>query len=183
MFLLDFRKHRLFGLASDELLEILRQKDVTSNFHGYCTTEEKLKEVNIDQNWIILSKNRDWNGFEFISSFEHSRYPFYGTQFHPEKNMYEWPLNKNITHDEDATRANQYFSRFFVEEARKSSHRFHTINDELGHLIYNFPKTFTGHKSVNSECYLFKPEDNYPVKQSISTNTQEDADTDVNNVE
>lgn len=171
-------------MASDDIIETLETKNVTSNFHGYCTTEQKLKDVHIDHNWITLSTNKDWNGFEFISSFEHSKYPFYGTQFHPEKNMYEWPLNKIITHDEDAVRANQYFARFFVEEARKSTHNFSTISDELGHLIYNFPKTFTGHKSVYSECYLFKPEDNYPgVKEDEATFNNQDMDTDVDNSE
>lgn len=169
-------------MASDDIIETLRQNNVTSNFHGYCITEKKLRQVNIDQNWITLSTNKDWNGVEFISSFEHSRYPFYGTQFHPEKNIYEWPLNKVITHNEDATRANQYFARFFVEEARKSSHRFETTNIEFGHLIFNFPKTFTGHNSIYSECYLFKPEDNYPVEKYKNLKIHQEDNTDFTNI-
>lgn len=92
--------------------------------------------------------------------------------------MYEWSLNKNITHTESATRANQYFARFFVEEARKSSNGFEDITTEYGHLIFNFPKTFTAAKSIYSECYLFKPEDDYPVIESVSSNTSTDMDID-----
>lgn len=168
----------MFSLASDDIIETLGQRNVTTNSHLLCTTEEKLKEVNIDQNWVTLSTNKDLNGLEYISSFEHSRYPFYGTQFHPEKNMYEWPLSKVITHDESATRANQYFARFFVEESRKSSHRFDTINNEFGHLIYNFPKTFTGHEIVYNECYFFKPDDDYQLKKFKLMNIQQVDDTD-----
>uniref|UniRef100_A0A336MKR8 folate gamma-glutamyl hydrolase n=1 Tax=Culicoides sonorensis TaxID=179676 RepID=A0A336MKR8_CULSO len=167
-FVSEFKNHRLFSLASDDVIESLRTKEITSNFHNYCTVEEKLKEVNIDSNWIALSHNSDWDGFRFISTIENTKYPFYGTQFHPEKNMYEWPTTKVITHDEDATRANQYFARFFVEEARKSSNGFGSVSEERRHLIWNFPKTFSGAKgSVYSEVYLFKPEDDYPSKASV----------------
>ncbi|XP_063696010.1 gamma-glutamyl hydrolase A-like [Culicoides brevitarsis] len=164
-FTLNYNNHRLFQLASHDIIHSLRYKNITSNFHSYCITEESLKKVGTEKNWITLSTNKDFDGLEFISSFEHSRYPFFGTQFHPEKNMYEWSIDKVIPHDEDATRANQYFARFFVEETRKNRHRFDTLNNELAHLIFNFPKTFTSHKSIYSECYLFKSEDDYPVEK------------------
>lgn len=115
-----------------------------------------------------MSLNKDWNGFTFISSFEHTRYPFYGVQFHPEKNLYEWVRNKNITHSEHATKANQYYAQFLVSEARKSTHKFVSEGEEDRHAIYNFPKTFTGlKKSIYEECYLFKNNINYPSKEIV----------------
>lgn len=41
---------------------------------------QNLTDFNIDREWRVMSLNRDWNGFEFISSIEHFRYPFYGIQ-------------------------------------------------------------------------------------------------------
>lgn len=63
-----------------------------------------------------MSLNRDREGITFISTLEHTTYPFYGVQFHPEKNLYEWKTGKNIPHGSDATRAAQYFANFFVNE-------------------------------------------------------------------
>ena len=33
--------------------------------------------------------NTDQEGLEFISAMEHKSLPFFGTQFHPEKNAFE----------------------------------------------------------------------------------------------
>lgn len=39
----DFRSSRLFGAASDEVIDILKSEPVTSNFHQFCVTQ-KVKE-------------------------------------------------------------------------------------------------------------------------------------------
>lgn len=109
-----------------------------------------------------MSVNNDWNGLEFISTLEHRRYPFYGVQFHPEKNLYEWVRNKNISHTAHAIRASQFFSDFFVNEARKSDNHFKDAKTEDQHVIYNFPPEFTGAKGSSYEqSYLFSADVNY----------------------
>lgn len=127
-----------------------------------------------------MSLNRDLNGFEFISTIEHFRFPFYGIQvslkfkaleifiilfhiqFHPEKNLYEWVRNKNISHTSHAVIASQYFAEFFVNEARKSDHRFKDSKTEDNFVIYNFEVTFTGKAGSSFEqCYMFPSEVDY----------------------
>lgn len=116
-----------------------------------------------------MSVNNDWNGLEFISTIEHRYYPFYGVQFHPEKNLYEWVRNKNISHSAHAISAAQYFSDFFVNEARKSDHRFKDAKTEDQYVIYNFPAAFTGLKgSAFEQSYLFPVEINYPLENETS---------------
>lgn len=84
-------------------------------------------------------------------------YPFYGVQFHPEKNLYEWVRNRNVPHSLSATRAAQYFAEFFVEQCRYSLHHFpggEAEEDAL--LIYNYPAKFTSqYKSVFTQTYYF----------------------------
>lgn len=91
-------------------------------------------------------------------------YPFYGIQFHPEKNPYEWKRTLNIPHTANAIKAAQYFSNFFVTECRKNSNRFSGPAEENNVLIYKFPVTFTGHikKSGFLQCYLFADDVHYP---------------------
>jgi gamma-glutamyl hydrolase len=78
-------------------------------------TELKLKE-----DWRFLTTNEDSNGLEFISTAEHSRYPIYGLQFHPQKNIYEWGLDKPQPHSAEAIRVAQFFANFFVNEGKKT---------------------------------------------------------------
>ena len=53
----------------------------------------------MDTFWDILSVNKDVNGLEFVSTIEAKNYPIFGTQFHPEKNAYEWaPKYPGIPH-------------------------------------------------------------------------------------
>ncbi|XP_055630730.1 gamma-glutamyl hydrolase-like isoform X2 [Toxorhynchites rutilus septentrionalis] len=153
----DFKQSRMFGGAPEDVLSILANEPVTSNFHQYCVTEANLTAYGLDNNWRVMSTNKDWNGLEFISSIEHKTLPFYGTQFHPEKNLYEWVRNKNISHTPNAIRAAQYFADFFVNEARLSDQEFASQDDIDKHVIYNFQSTFTGlKKSSFEQCYLFE---------------------------
>lgn len=93
----------------------------------------------------------------YLTSFAHLRYPFFGVQFHPEKNLYEWIINRNITHTSTAIRAAQYFANFFVDETRRSQNRFPGgVEEENSVLIYNFHTNFTALvKSAYEQCYLF----------------------------
>ena len=53
----------------------------------------------MDKFWKVLSINNDEEGLEFISTMEAIDYPFFGTQFHPEKNAFEWTAKyPNIPH-------------------------------------------------------------------------------------
>ncbi|XP_058463331.1 gamma-glutamyl hydrolase-like isoform X4 [Malaya genurostris] len=156
-FKIDFRKSRLFGETPDEVIAILANEPVTSNFHQFCVTEKNFTEYGLDHDWRVMSTNEDWNGLKFISSIEHKTLPFYGIQFHPEKNVYEWVRNKNISHSVNAIKVSQYFADFFVSEARKSNHHFSSQDDIDRHVIYNFPVYFTGLKrSAFEQCYLFE---------------------------
>ncbi|OAD55275.1 Chitobiosyldiphosphodolichol beta-mannosyltransferase [Eufriesea mexicana] len=153
----DFRKGRMFNKASSDIIDILKTKNVTSNFHQYCVTKQKLQKVGIDNQFRILSYNHDKDGIKFISSLEHVNYPFYGVQFHPEKNLYEWILGRKIPHGTNAIKTAQYFANFFVNEARKNNHEFASKDEEALSLIYNYPVTYTGLKNSSFvQCYIFK---------------------------
>ena len=109
--------------------------------------------------WTILSTNHDVNGLEFISLLEATDYPIWGSQFHPEKNAYEWTLKyPRIPHDSDSIHSAAFFAEFFVEHTRQNNHRFIDRQAEEEHLIYNFKPFFTGDIKTDStmeQCYLF----------------------------
>lgn len=110
------------------------------------------------------------NVFFFFFLFKFS-YPFYGVQFHPEKNLYEWVRGKNIPHTKDAIKIAQYFATFFINECRKNGNHFDGVDDENQSLIYNYPAVFTGLKnSVFEQSYLFEKDIDYGTKHTNSKN-------------
>ncbi|CAK9828149.1 Gamma-glutamyl hydrolase [Anthophora retusa] len=155
----DYRNSRMFNNISLAIINILKNENVTINNHHWCVTKKGLKKVNVYNNFNILSFNHDWNGIKFISSLEHVMLPFYGIQFHPEKNLYEWVDGRNISHTENAIRVTRYFADFFLREARKNGHRFPTTDEEAKKLIYNYPVTYTALKSAYLQCYMFRERD------------------------
>merc|ERR1739838_1283490 len=65
-------------------------------------------------------------GNEFVDIFESKRYPFYGVQFHPEKNAFEWAPDLAIAHDSDAILASQSLILFFVSECQRNRNKYST---------------------------------------------------------
>lgn len=152
----DYFTSRLFGNASYEIIEILENYNVTANFHHQCVTKQSLKKASINEVFRVLSVNRDTKGILYVSSLEHVTHPFYGLQFHPEKNLYEWVTGKHIPHGNVATQAARYFAEFFVNEARKSDHFFMDTEEEQSLLIYNYRPIYTGRQnSMFEQTYFF----------------------------
>ncbi|KAL4718800.1 hypothetical protein ACJJTC_018331 [Scirpophaga incertulas] len=115
-----------------------------------------MKKYGLDKNWTFTSHSYDQNGVKFIASFEHRRYPFYGTQFHPEKVMYEWKRSEYFVHTANAVKVNRYFPDFFVSKCRKNCHSYANEVDENESLIYNYQTYFTGiNGSYYTQCYFF----------------------------
>ncbi|XP_022901962.1 gamma-glutamyl hydrolase-like [Onthophagus taurus] len=155
-FTANFKSSKIFSRAPDEIVTILKLKNVTYNNHERCYTEESFKLNKMDD-FIVLSTNEDSNGFKFISSFESKKYPFYGVQFHPEKNNFEFKIGNNVPHSSEAIKMSQYFANFFVEESKRNNHSYPDWESEMGALIYNFSPQFTGlNHSDFLQMYLFE---------------------------
>ncbi len=55
-----------------------------------------------------------------------------------------------INHSAEAVRVSQYMASFFVDESRRSSHRFADVAAELASLIYNYAPTRTSGSFVQN---------------------------------
>ena len=93
----------------------------------------------------------------FILAYD---YPIYGSQWHPEKNNFEFRPDLHINHSKFGDRVSQYMANFFVDEARKSKGRFPSRDMEEKYLIYQYnPKhTGVGSSTLNAfeQIYLFE---------------------------
>lgn len=137
----------------------------------------------------VLSTNVDRKGVPFVSTFEGlssgrsvvsdcslsgKTLPIYATQWHPEKNSFEFTpkevqidphltaasmpqltltLAQNIPHSQNAVLVTQAMSNFFVSEARKSNHSY-PLDDLTRDIVYNLSPVFTGKDGSGFEqCY------------------------------
>lgn len=153
---LGFNASKTFRHAPRRIIKLLETQNITYNYHRYCVTEKNFTLFGLDRDWRIVATNKDVYGLEFISVFESKRYPFYGIQFHPEKNQYEFKSSLKIPHSKQAVETSQYFANFFVEETRKNNHSFADWKAEKKALIYNYPAHYTGIKNSSYEqLYMF----------------------------
>lgn len=154
-------KSRLFTYATAEEMEILAKEDVTMNNHHYGIWTDHFKTTSsLSSFFNPLSVNKDRNGDEFISTIEAFDYPIYGSQWHPEKNPFEWGKtngipNEAINHSRNAVKIAQFTANFFVDEARKSKHRFASSTEEQAALIENYAATPTTGSFMSTYFFHF----------------------------
>ncbi|KAL4497837.1 hypothetical protein ABPG72_000592 [Tetrahymena utriculariae] len=99
--------------------------------------------------WVILILKESLQ----LATFESINYPIFGTQFHPEKNAFEWKADP--TRHFESTLVSQYFANFFVQQAKQNVHSFNGTNDENKYLIYQYP-TYSFPASSYTEIYIIK---------------------------
>uniref|UniRef100_A0A5F8H609 folate gamma-glutamyl hydrolase n=1 Tax=Monodelphis domestica TaxID=13616 RepID=A0A5F8H609_MONDO len=146
---------RMFQNFPKDLLVALATEPITSNFHKWSLSLKTFMEnKKLSEFYTVLSTNT-YKGIEFISTMEAKEYPIYGVQWHPEKNAFEWKKLKGLVHSPVGIRMSFYMADFFVNEARKSHHRFASKEEEEKALIYNYEPVFTGNYSSFQQCYFF----------------------------
>ncbi|RMZ57383.1 hypothetical protein APUTEX25_004217 [Auxenochlorella protothecoides] len=111
----------------------------------------------------VLTLSIDRGGRTYVSTMEAIDYPITATQWHPEKNAYEWTLDKDIPHNPEAIVITQEVGNFFVNRARRNQHNIANHDDEVDLLIYNFDLVYTGKAKFEGEevdfdeSYFFPP--------------------------
>lgn len=106
----------------------------------------------LEENFKILATAKDRKGVKYVSTAEHKVYPFFATQWHPEKPPFEFGMNE-IPHTLDAIRVAQHLANIFIETSRQSKHHFESPEEELEDLIYNYPVYFTLKDSIFDGSY------------------------------
>jgi gamma-glutamyl hydrolase len=171
---LDFtstmKKSKIFENAPVQIVDILSKQNVTMNNHHYgIWVDHFSSSPELSEFFNMLSTNKDRQGSEFVSMIEAYKYPIFGSQWHPEKNNFEWGEtsegipNEGINHSHDAILASQYMANFFVDQARLSSHKFPTETEEDAALIYNYMPTKTTGSFMQEYFFHFPTQPNHPV--------------------
>mmetsp|Transcript_8004 Transcript_8004/g.9079 ORF Transcript_8004/g.9079 Transcript_8004/m.9079 type:complete len:179 (-) Transcript_8004:31-567(-) len=144
----------LFGDISPSLENNIKNMNLTFNAHVRGISPKKFeKHSELKASYNILSVSYDRKGVEYISSYEHKKYPFFGSQFHPEKNSFIWKTDLNVPHSQEAIELGQYISNFFVTQAKMNTNHFADDKTERSLLVENYKTVFTD--TLSQDIYLF----------------------------
>ncbi|KAL1269367.1 hypothetical protein QQF64_031656 [Cirrhinus molitorella] len=147
---------RIFTNFPPDVHKALSQEPLTANFHHYGVTKEAFTgNEKLSGFFSVLSTNIAENGLEFVSTMEGMKYPFYGVQWHPEVNRFQWDPRYNFPHSSNAVRVSSLLAEFFVNEGRRSSHHFSDAAEESSMLIYNYNPVYMANISAYEQSYFF----------------------------
>ncbi|RHY33146.1 hypothetical protein DYB32_001815 [Aphanomyces invadans] len=135
---------RIFSFSP--VFDLLKTAPLTDNFHNFGIFDHHFAATDLLSSFYNpVATSVDRQGRTYISVIEAYKYPFYGTQFHPEKNAFEFGeypdgnLWKWIDHTYEAILTSQAFGHFFMQEARRNNHAFADAEVKRSSLLYNVP--------------------------------------------
>ena len=68
---------------------------------------------------ITATANEGHSNKKIVAMYQYKSFPFFGTQFHPEKALFEW-REKNLTHSDDAIMFSNRLCKMFMNECDKN---------------------------------------------------------------
>lgn len=131
---------RMFRGMTRTMLHEIGNEPLTMNNHHWGVFNSTWRAQHaLTTQFTPLSTNLDRLGKMFISSFEHQQYPIFASQFHPEKNPFEWTPIEDINHSRNGVSMSQFFAGVLVHYARMNNHTYSDHKTELQALIYSQP--------------------------------------------
>lgn len=123
-------------------------------FHQrWAITVKTFQETNeLNKFWKLISTSPTKGGVEQVSTVEAFNYPFFMTQYHPEKNSYEWRINP--TRSYNAISIEQKLINQFTKVARMNKNRMDE-DEWKKRWIYNYNPVFTPDEYYFPVVYVF----------------------------
>uniref|UniRef100_A0AAY5ELK9 folate gamma-glutamyl hydrolase n=1 Tax=Electrophorus electricus TaxID=8005 RepID=A0AAY5ELK9_ELEEL len=132
---------RMFEAFPPELLTALSQEALAANFHHFGDLQTQL---------LIIQKEV----FVFLNSAlsPGRKYPFYGVQWHPEVNRFQWNPLYSFPHSRNAERMSSLLAEFFVNEGNRLGF---VTSEESKELIYNYNPLYVANFTSYEQIYFF----------------------------
>ena len=146
----------MLAKISTPLYEDIQKEPSVYYFHTKCFTIDQLQQSGVLQDINVVGKSFDLDGKEYASMTEHKNYPFYGTQFHPEKLMFEWNPIITIFRPQSGIVFSQSLLNFFMSEVAKNRHSFENpdVINKIDIENYPFIHTMLMH-NTHLQAYYF----------------------------
>lgn len=77
------------GIGIEKAESVFKTKSIYYTHSCGIRTTSFNKNQKLTENFNLLATSTSRKGINFVASIEHTKYPFIGNQWHPEKNLYE----------------------------------------------------------------------------------------------
>jgi len=152
---------RFFNSFPPEVLQNLQTQPLAMENHAFgLSYETYTANSGLQEFFAVTSLSLDRQGAPYVSTIEARSYPVTATQWHPEKNAFEWAAGLHIPHTPEAVEVTHAVSNFLINEARRNKHSPGSRKKEIELLINRFPVAFTGQARSEGietgfdECYF-----------------------------
>eukprot|EP00357_Protocruzia_adherens_P037013 CAMPEP_0115031240 /NCGR_PEP_ID=MMETSP0216-20121206/38411_1 /TAXON_ID=223996 /ORGANISM="Protocruzia adherens, Strain Boccale" /LENGTH=330 /DNA_ID=CAMNT_0002408843 /DNA_START=32 /DNA_END=1024 /DNA_ORIENTATION=- len=145
---------RILSAAPENLVKDITTEEMVYESHHQCVMESHFdKSESLKAFWTPITTSSGPDGHVYINHMEAKDYPFYGFQYHPEKNIYEWTTSGFIPHTPEAIQWTQFLADFLGGEARQSQQKFADSKVEAATLIYNYEPIYTDNYFEQVYCF------------------------------
>jgi len=145
---------KLFNQMPQHLINALQNENITYNHHHdgiYPSIWDKYPALG--GGYHLLGTSYDEKGVEYVAFIENKKYPIWGLQFHPEKNIFTWKTDMKVPHSQVAIEFSQFLANFFVKESKKNFNKFDSEEEIFDNMIEHFPVDLPQLK--RQDVYLF----------------------------
>lgn len=137
-FVVDPANTKLYSWLGAEAY-LFEDHNVTYNSHHWSMNPDKF---NTDKGLSSMFKltavsHMPDSGLPIVASIESDRYPFYGTQFHPEKPTRIFKEDQIIDHSWVSISLNTHFAQYFVYQCRRNANTYRTYSETQKDIIQN----------------------------------------------
>ncbi len=134
---------------------LFEDHNVTYNSHHWSMNPDKF---NTDKGLASMFKltgiSHMPNGTAIVASIESEQYPFFGTQFHPEKPTRIFKEDQIIDHSWLSIQLNTHFAQYFVYQARRNNQTYGNYSEVQQAIIQNYDLIVTD--EWYDTVYVFK---------------------------
>lgn len=142
-FLVDPKNTKLFKPLQDDT-RVFEKLSITYNHHSFGVSPDTFKtDKGLSDMFIPTSISYDNDGVPFVASMEAKDYPFFGTQFHPEKAQFIFYPKTKIDHSPSSIFYNRYFADFFINQCKLNNQTFGSFETEQTLITENYDRVVT----------------------------------------
>ena len=175
--LLNVQQRNLY--AEDHILDVVTNYNVTMNNHMMAVEPATFqKDPKLNELFEVTSTNVDRKGRPFVSTIESRHpetFPWYGVQYHPEKNAFEYATYPGtdipyeaINHSFQAVDFSIALARVFVSLATQQHQQNNNTHAYTRADIYPFVNTFPVKKGLAfEESYIIPSATHWTVKPDV----------------
>ncbi|KAL3132824.1 hypothetical protein ABBQ38_006749 [Trebouxia sp. C0009 RCD-2024] len=172
-------KSKFFKSLGNKVKRSLQEKPLAMENHSNGVRWSSYGENPLLQDFFkVLSLSADRDERIYISTIEAHKYPVTATQWHPEKNVFEWATHLHVPHSFEAIQVTAAVANFLVSEARRNFHEPANLLQEQDLMMYNFCPVYTGKEKHEGEEVDFDQAYFFPEWKEPSAHEADPAQSD-----